>query len=138
MFSAIGSDVGDDSAGWRVAARRWFEEQIARPGQFAGFVVEHPVDGVVATALGICDARAPSPHDRAGIHGHVFNICTAPAYRRHGYGQACLNALITWFRTDTDVHVVYLNSTPEGAGIYTAEGFTEPAFPTMRLRIQRQ
>lgn len=137
MFSAMGSDVGDHTADWRVAATLWFEEQFARPQQFAGFVIEHPVDGVVAAALGICDARAPSPHDLSGTHGHVFNICTDPGHRRRGYGQECLKALLTWFRTDTEVRVVNLNATPEGAGIYTAEGFGQPAFPTLRLRLQR-
>jgi GNAT superfamily N-acetyltransferase len=67
----------------------------------------------------------------------VFNICTDPAHRRQGYGRACLDALLTWFRTDTEVRVVDLNATPEGAGIYTAEGFGQPAFPTLRLRLQR-
>ncbi|MBC7559042.1 MAG: GNAT family N-acetyltransferase [Dermatophilaceae bacterium] len=137
MFAAMGSDVGDHAAAWRGAATLWFEGQLTRPQQFAGFVVDHPVDGVVAAALGICDTRAPSPHDPSGSHGHVFNICTDPAHRRQGYGQACLNALLTWFRTDTEVRVVDLNATPEGAGLYTSEGFGQPAFPTLRLRLQR-
>lgn len=137
MFSAMGSDVGDHTAPWRVAATLWFEEQLARPQLFAGFVIGHPVDGVVAAALGICDARAPSPHDQSGTHGHVFNICTDPSHRRQGYGQACLSALVDWFRTDTAVTVVHLNATPEGAGMYTSAGFSQPAFPTMRLRLQR-
>lgn len=137
MFAAMGSDVGDHAAAWRGTATLWFEGQLTRPQQFAGFVVDHPVDGVVAAALGICDTRAPSPHDPSGSHGHVFNICTDPAHRRQGYGQACLNALLTWFRTDTEVRVVDLNATPEGAGLYTSEGFGQPAFPTLRLRLQR-
>jgi ribosomal protein S18 acetylase RimI-like enzyme len=137
MFSAMGSDVGDRSAAWRVAATLWFEEQLARPQQCACFVIEHPADGVVSAAVGICDARAPSPHDVSGTHGHVFNICTEPAHRRRGYGQACLTALVNWFRTETEVTVVHLNATPEGAGMYTSAGFSEPAFPTMRLRLQR-
>lgn len=137
MFSAMGSDVGDNAARWRVAATTWFEAQLARPQEFAGFVIEHPVEGVIAAALGICDARAPSPHDQGGARGHVFNICTDPAHRRQGHGQACLTALLTWFRTETEVRVVDLNATPEGAGIYTSEGFGTPAFPTLRLRFQR-
>jgi ribosomal protein S18 acetylase RimI-like enzyme len=137
MFSSMGSDVGGHDAEWRVAAAGWFRDQLARPRQFAGFVIEHPVDGVVSAALGSCDARAPGPHDVSGIQGHVFNICTMQAHRRCGYGRACLTELLTWFQTDTDVRVVHLNATPEGAGMYQSAGFREPAFPSMRLLLER-
>ena len=113
MFSSMGSDVGSHDAPWRVAATGWFRDQLTRPRQFAGFVIEHPVDGVVSAALGSCDARAPGPHDVSGTQGHVFNISTEPAHRRCGYGRACLTELLTSFNTDTDVRVVDLNDTPK-------------------------
>jgi len=137
MFSAMGSAVGGHDAPWRVAAADWMGEQLTRPNEFAGFVMEHPTDGVVCAALGSCDARAPSPSDASGSHGHVFNICTEPAHRRHGYAQACLGALLTWFHTDTGVRVVRLNSTPQGAIMYGAAGFRDSAFPSMRLQLDR-
>jgi GNAT superfamily N-acetyltransferase len=137
MFSSMGSDVGGQDAAWRVAAADWLHEQLTRPQQFAAFVLEHPADGVVCAALGSCDARAPSPADVSGSHGHVFNICTEPAHRRSGYAQACLGALLTWFHTDTGVRVVHLSATPEGASVYQAAGFREPAFPSMRLQLDR-
>jgi ribosomal protein S18 acetylase RimI-like enzyme len=137
MFSSMGSDVGGHDAEWRVAAAGWFRDQLARPRQFAGFVIEHPVDGVVSAALGSCDTRAPGPHDVSGTQGHVFNICTESAHRRCGYGRACLTELLTWFHTDTDVRVVHLNATPEGAGMYQSAGFREPTFLSMRLQLGR-
>jgi ribosomal protein S18 acetylase RimI-like enzyme len=137
MLSSMGSDVGGQDAQWRAAAADWFREQLDRPAQFAGFVMEHPVDGVVCAALGSCDVRAPSPRDLSGTQGHVFNISTAPAQRRRGYARACLTALLTWFDTDTGVSVVHLSATPEGSGMYTSAGFREAAFPSMRLRLQR-
>jgi hypothetical protein len=82
MFSSMGTAVGGQDAAWRVAAAEWLREQLTRPQQFAGFVVEHPADGVVCAALGSCDARAPSPSKVSGSQGHVFNICTEPAHRR--------------------------------------------------------
>ena len=133
----MGSDTGSHDAAWRVAADGWFRDQLTRPRLFAGFVIEHPADGVVSTALGSCDARAPGPHDVSGTQGHVFNVSTEPAHRRSGYGHACLTELLTWFDTDTDVRVVHLNATPEGAGMYQSAGFREPAFPSMRLLLQR-
>jgi ribosomal protein S18 acetylase RimI-like enzyme len=96
MFASMGSEVGGQDAAWRVAAADWLREQLIRPQQFAGFVMEHPSDGVLRAALGSCDARAPSPNDLGGSHGHVLNICTEPAYRRSGYAHACLGALLTW------------------------------------------
>jgi len=137
MFSSMGSDVGGQDAPWRVAAADWFREQLDRPEQLAGFVIEHPDEGVVSAALGLCDVRAPSPHNVSGAHGRVFNISTEQAHRRCGYGRACLNALLTWFDTDTSVEVVDLNATPDGAGMYQSAGFGEPAFPSMRLHLPR-
>lgn len=135
MFRSMGSDVGGQDAAWRVAAADWLREQLTRPQQFAGFVMEHPADGVVCAALGSCDARAPRPHDVSGSNGHVFNICTEPAHRRSGHAQACLGALLTWF--DTGVRVVHLSATPEGARMYQAAGFRETVFPSMRLNLDR-
>ena len=137
MFSAMGSDVGRLDAAWRIAAAGWFREQLDRPEGFAGFVIEHPDEGVVSAALGSCDARAPSPHSVSGAHGRVFNVSTEPAHRRCGYGRACLTALLTWFDTDTGVRVVDLNATPDGAGIYQSAGFGEPSFPSMQLLLRR-
>lgn len=137
MLSSMGSDVGGQDAAWRVDAARWFQEQLARPQQFAGFVIEHPTAGVVCAALGSCDARAPVPGDVSGAHGHVFNLSTEPTHRRRGYAQTCLTALLSWFHTDTGVCVVSLNATPDGAGLYRSAGFREPAFPSMRMVMQR-
>src|SRR5450759_1211400 len=69
MFSSMGSDVGNHDAAWLVAAACWFRDQLTRPRQFAGFVIEHPVDGVVSAALGSCDARAPGPTMSAELRG---------------------------------------------------------------------
>lgn len=137
MLSSMGSDVGGPDAAWRVAAAGWFREQLDQPERFAGFVMEHPVDGVVCAALGSRDVRAPSPGDLSGAHGHVFNICTEPAHRRRGYGRACLTGLLDWFDTSAGVRVVHLSATPEAAGMYRAAGFREAAFPSMR-RMQHR
>jgi len=82
MFSSMGSDVGGHNAEWRVAAAGRFRDQLTRPGPFVGFVIEHPVDGVVSAAFGSCDARAPGPNDVSGTQGHVFNICAEPGESR--------------------------------------------------------
>ena len=60
MFSSMGADVGGQDAAWRHAATRWFLDQLASPQQFAGFVIEHRIDGVVCAALGSCNERPQS------------------------------------------------------------------------------
>jgi ribosomal protein S18 acetylase RimI-like enzyme len=115
----------------------WLRLQLTRPENFAGFVIEHPADGVVCAALGSCDSWAPSPNNVGGSRGHVFNICTEAAHRRTGFAQACLGALLIWFHEDTGVRVVHFSATPEGAIIYRAAGFRETAFPSMRLQPDR-
>ena len=137
MLSSMGWDVGGPDAAWRTAATWWFHEQLARPQQFAGFVIEHPVEGVVCAALGTCDARAPSPDGLTGAHGHVFNIATEPGHRRRGYARACLDALLTWFHTETAVCAVNLNAAPDAVGIYRSAGFRPSVFPSMRIVLQR-
>lgn len=67
----------------------------------------------------------------------MFNICTEPAYRRRGYAQARSGALLAWFQTDTGVRVVHLSATPESASMYQAAGFQEPAYPSMRMNLDR-
>jgi hypothetical protein len=59
MFSSMGYDVGGKDADWRVAAADWLREQLTMPQQFAGFVMEHPADGVVCAALGSFEHPSP-------------------------------------------------------------------------------
>jgi GNAT superfamily N-acetyltransferase len=129
MFSSMGSDVGGQDAPWRGAAAGWFREQLDRPEQFAGFVIEHPDEGVVSAALGSCDVRAPSPHNVSGAHGRVFNISTEPAHRRCGYGRACLTALLSWFDTDTGVRVVDSMPPPTEPACTSRPAPVNPRFP---------
>jgi len=80
---------------------------------------------------------AHRPADRQAAAFKQERFVAEPAHRRAGYGRACLTELLTWFHTDTDVRVVHLNATPEGAGMYQSAGFREPAFPSMRLLLER-
>jgi GNAT superfamily N-acetyltransferase len=137
MLSSMGTDVGGADAPWRGAAGQWFADQLARPQGFAGFVVEHPRDGVVSVALGSCDARAPGPIDASGVHGHVFNVSTEPAHRRNGYARDCLDALLDWFRAETPVRMLDLNASAVGAGMYESAGFVAAAYPEMRMLLER-
>ncbi|MFD0019969.1 GNAT family N-acetyltransferase [Streptomyces sp. NPDC058382] len=134
MLSEMGMDTGDGHAPWREVSARWFTERIPRRDEFAAFLVDDPELGVVACAVGACDAHAPSPANPSGLIGHVSNVSTDPARRRLGHAHACLDALLTWFERETPVTVVNLNATGDGAGLYASFGFAPPRHPSLQLR----
>jgi ribosomal protein S18 acetylase RimI-like enzyme len=137
MFVAMGHDVGPADAPWRSAASAWFVERLEADGRVAVFVAEHPDAGVVACALGTSTPHVPGPRNPSGSRGHVSNICTHPAYRRQGLARACVEALLGWFRTSTDVGAVHLSATADGIGLYESFGFTRPEHPSLTLRLDR-
>ncbi|WP_392675407.1 GNAT family N-acetyltransferase [Streptomyces sp. LN785] len=134
MLSDMGMETGDAEAPWRAASAQWFAERMRLPGEFAAFLVDDPELGVVASAVGACDAHAPSPANRSGLQGHISNVSTDPRRRRRGYARACLGALLTWFREETEVTVVNLNATGDGAALYESFGFVAPRNPALQLR----
>jgi ribosomal protein S18 acetylase RimI-like enzyme len=136
MLSDMGMQTGDADAPWRAASALWFSERLRLPDEFAAFLVVDPEIGVVASAVGACDAHAPSPANPSGLHGHISNVSTDPRRRRRGYARACLDALLTWFREETPVTVVDLNATGDGAGLYESFGFAAPRHPALQLRTR--
>lgn len=133
MLTDMGRLVGDDADPWRSSATTWFAARLERRREFAAFVVDDPDDGVVACSAGICDFHAPGPGNPSGVRGHVFNMSTVPAHRRRGYARACLEALLEWFRDETQARVINLNATPDGTALYRSMGFTEPRFASLQL-----
>jgi GNAT superfamily N-acetyltransferase len=135
MLADMGRSVGDDAEPWRATAEDWFADRLARGRVFASFVVDDPDDGVAACSAGICDFHAPGPGNLSGVRGHVFNISTLPAHRRRGYSRACLEALLEWFRDETEARVINLNATPDGIALYRSVGFTAPRFAALQLML---
>jgi ribosomal protein S18 acetylase RimI-like enzyme len=137
MLSDMGMlGTGADS-GWRDKAEAWFAQRIDDKDDFAAFVVEHLDLGVVSCAAGVCDPHAPGPGNPGGVQGLVFNMSTDPQCRRRGYARACLDALLAWFRDETQARVINLNATGDGIGLYRSLGFTEPRYPALQLRLAR-
>lgn len=136
MLSAMGADVGDETAPWRATSEDWFAERLAgSDDMFAAFVVDDPELGVVSDAVGICQPFAPSPTNVTGTRGEVFNVSTDPRRRRLGYARACLLALLAWFDKETDATLIKLNATSDGVDLYTSLGFEAPRFPALQLRL---
>lgn len=135
MLTDMGRAVGGDADPWRASAKEWFADRLARRREFASFVVDDPNDGVVACSAGTCDFHAPGPGNLTGVRGHVFNMSTLPGHRRRGYARACLEALLEWFRDETDARIINLNASPDGLALYQAMGFTEPRFAALQLML---
>ncbi|WP_226873688.1 GNAT family N-acetyltransferase [Microbispora sitophila] len=135
MLEDMGAEVGDESAPWRASAEAWFTRRLRDPGDFAAFVVDDPELGVVSCAAGTCDPHAPGPTNPSGLQGHVFNICTDRRRRRLGLARACLDALLVWYRTETEVRTIDLNATSYGIELYQSFGFDAPRYPALQLRL---
>jgi len=69
------------------------------------------------------------------VRGHVFNMSTFPAHRRRGHARACLDALLDWFRDETEARAVNLNATADGIALYRSVGFTEPRFAALQVTL---
>ncbi|MFC4584753.1 GNAT family N-acetyltransferase [Sphaerisporangium corydalis] len=136
MLEAMGMTVGGEDAGWRAVAEAWFAERLRDKANFVAYVVEDAELGVVSSAVGACERRAPGPVNPAGVHGHVSNISTDPRRRRRGHARACLDAVLGWFREETEVRVIDLNATGDGIELYRSVGFDAPRFPALQLRIR--
>jgi GNAT superfamily N-acetyltransferase len=135
MFSAMGVH-GVDDAGWRRAAKEWFERELG--GRHTVVLLAEGPDGeVVAGAMGGLRFETPSPVNPNGVWGLLNNVATEPHARRHGLARACVEGVLTWFRDETEASVVELFATGEGAGLYEELGFTRTAWPAMRLRLAR-
>ncbi|MCX5400441.1 GNAT family N-acetyltransferase [Streptomyces sp. NBC_00102] len=135
MLAEMGTAVGPEDAPWRGAAARWFTERLPAVHEFAVFVVDEPELGVVSSAAGSCEHRAPGPNSPSGLRGHVFNVSTEPAARRRGHARACTEALLLWFAEETGVTMVDLNATQDGTRLYEELGFELPHFPALQLRL---
>lgn len=137
MLSAMGILTEDSDPLWRERAEGWFVQRLRDKHNFAAFVIDDPELGVVSCAAGVCDQHAPGPANPSGVQGHVFNMSTYPQFRRSGYARACLEALLAWFRDETEARVISLNATTDGMALYRSLAFTEPRNTVLQLRLDR-
>ena len=135
MLTDMGQLTEGSDPRWHGVTEEWFARRLREGKDFAAFVVDDPDLGVVSCAAGVCDDHAPSPGNLSGRHGNVFNMSTDPRCRRLGYARACLDALLAWFRDETEARVIKLNATSDGIPLYRSLGFTEPGNPALQLRL---
>lgn len=120
--------------GWREDTAAVLERRLTEPEPtMAVTVVDVPgAPGVLAScATGVINERLPSPRNRTGRFGWVFNVCTDPQWRRRGFGKACTAALMDWY-DQRGIIAVELMSTPAGEDLYRDLGFIRSDEPAMR------
>ena len=137
MLSDMGMLKPGADPSWRDKAEAWFAERLDDKDNFAAFVIEHRDLGVVSCAAGVCDQHAPGPGNPGGVQGLVFNMSTDHQFRRSGYARACLDALLAWFRDETEAKVINMNATGDGIALYRSLGFAAPRYPALQLRLVR-
>ena len=137
MLSDMGMLAAGADPGWQDKAEAWFAQRLDDADDFAAFVTEDLDLGVVSCAAGVCDRHAPGPGNPGGVQGLVFNMSTDPRRRRRGCARACLDALLAWFRDETEARVINLNTTGDGIALYRSLGFAEPRYPALQLRLVR-
>lgn len=120
---------------WRADAARWLQLHLDDPRTLV--VVATAGEAVVSCAMGQVVDLMPSPVRPTDAGGLLTNVATFPGHRRLGMSEACVQAVLDWFRERTDVDVVTLNATEEATGMYERMGFEVSRFPEMRCRLDR-
>ncbi len=80
---------------------------------------------VVGMAGMVVIDRPPHPRSRRAPEAMVFNVMTAPAWRRRGVGRAVMEALIADSRA-LGCRRLVLRSSDDGSHLYAALGFEDP------------
>lgn len=89
-----------------------FDERVAHRGNFVCWIGYH--DGIpVATAATV----------RSGDVLGIYNVATAPQFRRRGYGEAITRYAIGAALEESAANQIVLQSTSQGQGIYDRMGF---------------
>ena len=136
MFESI-DGMPAEPGEWTELAVRALRQRLPGPdARTAAFVVDRPGEpgALAACAVGAIDERLGSPANPAGLSGYVYNVTTDNGYRRRGYSQACMTALLGWFR-DRGVLRVQLHASEDGYELYRRLGFTEADSPSMRIAL---
>ncbi|MFF7265205.1 GNAT family N-acetyltransferase [Streptomyces sp. NPDC008159] len=122
---------------WHAASLPTLAAELADPGgRFAAFVVELPgrPGTLAALAAGTLEYRIGRPGNPHGLIGYIFSVATDPDARRRGYGRACVEELLDWFR-ERGAGYVMLTASPDAEPLYASLGFTRDTDPSMRLLL---
>lgn len=121
------------SAVWREEAVSWLVRSVEEREVIHLPVIES--DGrVIASVVGTVEQGVPNPFSPTGKSVRLANLITVPEHRGHGHGTSLVRDVIAWARA-VRADRIDLGATPEGQGLYRAEGFVNTTAPRMKLML---
>lgn len=93
-------------------------------GRFRVWVADAAGEVIGMAGLVVID-RPPHPRSRRAPEAMVFNVMTAPAWRRRGVGRAIMQAVIADGRA-LGCRRLVLRASDDGSHLYAALGFVDP------------
>lgn len=122
------------------------EQKDAITGQLRSYIPKHLTEGdfiavlaeengaVLSTAFLILVEKPANASFPSGKTGTVLNVFTYPQYRRKGYAEKVILALISEAKK-AGISQLELSATKCGEPLYRKLGFTVPPEASMRLKI---
>jgi predicted GNAT family acetyltransferase len=107
---------------WLAICRDHLAARLVPGGDARAYVVDAPEGGLAACALALIDAVLPAPRYPKGLAARIQVVATVPAYRRRGYAQAALTALLAHLEGD-GVTLYELHASDDSTPLYAALGF---------------
>ncbi len=68
--------------------------------------------------------RIPYAENLSGLEGYILSIYTVPSFRRRGYADHILDAIIG-YASQNEIKRLWLNASDPGKLLYARRGFTE-------------
>lgn len=132
MFDGMGLSFPDGD--WRGVVAEQLRTGLS-DGSFFAAVVDAPdgSEGLAACGVGMIWIGLPWPGDTVGQRGYVQSMATDPRWRRRGYADAIVTALLERF-TAAGVRQVALHASVTGAMLYRRFGFREARYPELVWR----
>ncbi len=136
MFDGMGLSIPDN--GWQAEVAEVLRTGLA-DGSFFAAVVDAPdgEPGLAACGVGMIWIGLPWPGQTVGKRGYVQSMATDPRWRRRGYANAVVQALLDRF-TASGVRQVALHASSEGVPVYRSCGFRESRYPELVWRAPRE
>lgn len=114
---------GEEASDELLDANRSYYEKHIPDGSHLAFVAL--IEGEDSGCGSVClYDELPSPDNPDGKCGYLMNIYVREKFRQHGIAHAIVRKLIEVAR-DLGCEKIYLETTPEGRGVYESLGFKD-------------
>ena len=131
MFREMGIPAEFDDM--TIATDLWLRHAI--PSHvYRGWVAVEDSGEVVGGGGLIVIPWPPGPMTIDPRCGFIFNVYTAPAYRKQGLGRRLMDAMHEWCRAE-GIERVVLNASTFGKPLYEAMGYLVTDEPMMRFKL---